>query len=190
MRYAFACARLRDLGLGLGWLGRHSTNHVLVSWALQSMCSLFTPCPQEEATLRNGNQTAMSCVKIIQECKKYEVPVSLENPRDSLLFFLPELLAECNNTHMNIVCDMCAFGTHWKKPTRLWCFGVGETQCLSLAKKCKSQRCGEGSAVCMYSGEAHVVLSGACKGEFRTRRAQEYPSAFAEHLAKAMLSGR
>ena len=154
------------------------------------MCSLFTPCPQEEATLRNGNQTAMSCVKIIQECKKYEVPVSLENPRDSLLFFLPELLAECNNTHMNIVCDMCAFGTHWKKPTRLWCFGVGETQCLSLAKKCKSQRCGEGSAVCMYSGEAHVVLSGACKGEFRTRRAQEYPSAFAEHLAKAMLSGR
>lgn len=151
------------------------------------MCSLFTPCPQEEATLRNGNQTAMSCVKIIQECKKYEVPVSLENPRDSLLFFLPELLAECNNTHeqthsagvndslchMNIVCDMCAFGTSWKKPTRLWCFGVGETQC-SLAKKCKSQRCGEG----------------ACKGEFRTRRAQEYSSAFAEHLAKAMLSGR
>lgn len=164
---ALVCATWAWAWVGLEDIQNHSTHHVLVSWALP----------------------AMSCVKIIQECKKYEVPVSLENPRDSLLFFLPELLAECNNTHeqthsagvndslchMNIVCDMCAFGTSWKKPTRLWCFGVGETQCLSLAKKCKSQRCGEGSAVCMYSEEAHAVLSGACKGEFRTRRAQEYP---------------
>ncbi len=164
-------------------------------------------CIQEKANLLNGNQCADACVRIIRECKAHKVNVVLENPRDSLLFHLPELSEVASYTeetpslmgeqklclqgfqpYLDIVFDMCCFGTEWKKPTRLYVFGVPAKLAAPLNRKCKARRLLKGESLqCQHSGKPHVQLSGAGKGGFLTKKAAEYPLPFAQALAKALL---
>ena len=161
---------------------------------------------KEKTTLADGNATAQACVNIILSCKSHNVPVALENPRDSLLFLHPAVQAaakglpqlsplegcclEAPPVNVDVSFDMCAFGAPWRKPTRLWFWNLSEADVTSLSSmKCRSHRSlTKGApAICGFSQRPHQQLTGAAKSSFRTKVAEAYPIPFAEHLARILL---
>ena len=73
--------------------------------------------------------------------------------------------------------EYCAFGTPWRKSTRL----VGFLIDLAF---CRQRRC-TGRA-CRFTGEKHLVLSGTNEaGIFRTKVAEPYPAGLCRLLALA-----
>ena len=156
--------------------------------------------------MASGNATAQACVDIILSCKSHKVPVALENPRDSLLFLHPALQAAAKGlpqlspledcclepppVNLDVTFDMCAFGTPWRKPTRLWLWNLCEADVTSLrSMKCRSHRSSRKGAPahCGFSLRPHQQLTGAVKSSFKTKVAEAYPVQFAEHLARILL---
>ena len=93
-----------------------------------------------------------ACKKIIRECKRWKIPVALENPRDSLMFWAPELLEQCEaesplmldglpleqvKSNVEIQLEMCAFECPYRKPTRLWFWNLSQTDVGPLKKNAR-----------------------------------------------------
>ena len=50
-------------------------------------CEQISTPLREKKLLQDGTATMRACKKIIRECKRRKVPIVLENPRDSLMFW-------------------------------------------------------------------------------------------------------
>ena len=102
-----------------------------------------------------------------------------------MLWDVPEVqnIEASANVHAR-VSDLCAFGTPWKKPTKLLVGNVDFADAEGLALRCTGR-----GGCCSTSGAKHVLLEGpGADGKPRTRTAQEYPKRLCTALAWALIS--
>ena len=125
--------------------------------------------------LELGNKTLRSTCTFIRCCIRAKVPIILENPQSSMMFASPPLSRLLSHPSCSCVdLTMCAFGTPWRKGTKLATWFANSTAFLN--HKCSGKKC------CSYTGRPHVVLQGQL-----CPRAAIYPPRFA-HLAAAVLA--
>ena len=104
-----------------------------------------------------------------------------ENPHSSFLWQMKsrQRLAKRKNVDFHVL-DMCAYGSRWRKRTRLLLTGVrGEAFNDKLCS---------GRGVCSYTGRPHEVLTGRRPGEhgWATLKAQAYPARFCSAVAAVL----
>ena len=68
--------------------------------------------------MKDGNRVATATVNVLTLCLKYYSPVSLANPKTSCLWRLSEIIGLCNLGRA-VDFNQCAFGSPWRKYTRL-----------------------------------------------------------------------
>lgn len=116
-------------------------------------------------------------MSILRECLRSGTPAVAENPLASLAWRLP-LFANSDSGSASVSLDFCAFGTPWKKGTRLW---SAHCHVEHLGQRCKGPpgRC--------HTGRPHVRLPGrAPDGRLRTKVAEPHPARFACATAHAL----
>ena len=90
--------------------------------------------PKERIAVDLGNATARASIQIIKNLTHHGLPVILENPINSQLFYvLQNLLRRKDCTCIST--DQCQFGARWRKRTRLCCWNIHDP--ASLARLCK-----------------------------------------------------
>ena len=126
-----------------------------------------------------GNRCLRACLRVCRACDKARVPLILENPHSSKMFYVPELvrLGEGPRKY-HAVCDQCAYGTPWRKRARFICAHLDEQDLSRIQGRCRGQR-----GICFFTEAKHHVLSGSAGGTPWTRLAQTYPSRLASDLA-------
>ncbi len=118
---------------------------------------------------------------IIQEAIQLCIPIVIENPNTSFLWSAPVLVAlaqaPCFRSHQ---VDQCAYGTRWRKRTRLWSWHCSDA--ISLRPCCTGQ------AVCSFSNKKHIVLTGrdSVSGRLWTSLACAYPMPMAWDMARML----
>jgi hypothetical protein len=127
-----------------------------------------------------SNKTAEVSADIIALCCKLGVPCALENPATSMIFsspYLSNIISHKNSS--SCVFDFCAYGTRWRRRTKVVSSHFPEI--VEISKKCSSK-----SHVCSFSGKPHVILTGADKssGRLWTAIAEPYPQALCRKLAQ------
>ena len=135
-------------------------------------------------SLRNGNSIAKAVIKILYLIMELRIPAILENPRSSRFWHLPQVKRiAAGHAASFVTCDLCQFGTKWRKRTGLLCLNLDPKKCSSvLSKMCRgSNKC------CSCTNRPHLLLSGSSPmGVPWTRLAQVYPKRFASALAKVL----
>ena len=127
---------------------------------------------------REGNLLARFCVAVAQICISVGCHFTLENPRGSWMWRLPEFVDLANHAHVHFAFfPMCAFGTNYLKRTAFltnaqWCMrSIGGLRCT-----CKKK---------------HVILQGFTtdpstgKRIKRTALAAAYPARLCKALVDA-----
>ena len=109
------------------------------------------------------------------------IPFTMENPHRSRLWICPPVLQILRR---RVVVwkeiHFCAFGTPWKKPTRV----LGVHLSLDILGWCKCVSSKRG--ICNFSGKPHVPLVGQdSQGQWRTKLAEPYPPKLTKLLATA-----
>lgn len=135
----------------------------------------------EQDQIRNGNATVRAAVCVLREFLRSGIPAVAENPLSSLAWQLPLFVHSAQSPGVrNVSFDFCAFGTPWKKPTRLW---SAHCHIEQLGKQCGGPpgRC--------HTGRGHVRLSGrGPDGRLRTKVAEPYTARLAVAAAHALAS--
>ena len=129
---------------------------------------------RDKARVREGNRQARWCARIFERLAGSGVPVAIENPASSLLWFAPPFRRLLERFSWVDV-DMCSCGTPYRKRTR---FLVANWDTEPL----KGLRCVGRRGVCSFSGLQHVELVGGSN----TRPAAAYPPALARALARGL----
>ena len=142
--------------------------------------------PLDAKTLQTSNSLARVSIALFRVCVECGVPVAMENPFRSYLWLMPEVEALWKDVEEAILVplDFCAYGTPWKKTTRIlfhgW-IGVGD-----VVRRCRARRTGKGQpTMCQYSMCAHQHLSGINREtkKWWTSVAEPYPEKLVERIA-------
>ena len=128
-------------------------------------------------------QLLLKCTCIdrgLQKLGNLALPGFQDQPR---MWYIPELMALFESAR-EITCTMCAFGTPYMKPTRLWIWNAVSVPKSPACVKCSRRKLpGQRKYVCGFTGQRHLELSGISpsgKKQFKTKTAEEYPQLFAE----------
>eukprot|EP00973_Karenia_brevis_P038825 5358119-Karenia_brevis.AAC.1 len=100
-----------------------------------------------------------------------------------MMWRAPEMLRLTCSKHAQFsVCDLCQYGTKWRKRTRLAGWHIESMH--RLMKKCS----GRGSQ-CSRTHKPHIILTGQCKHAkiLWTSLAQVYPCKFGSALASTLI---
>ena len=119
--------------------------------------------------VKDGNDSLLFVVKLIRLCLRHNVMVVVENPGSSRLWIAPEMAALVARAASDDLVDYCAFGTTWRKRTRLisWCHPLSKLPPLCTGR----------NGFCSFSGCRHEKLEGfGEKGTFKTAEASAYPN--------------
>ena len=119
-----------------------------------------------------GKQTATAAAIIIRTCISEGIPCGVENPLASMFWDAPGIKQLVTHPCAKTVsCDLCCFGTPWRKATQVVCWHVGEVSQLQ-------QRCGGKRGLCSTTLQPHQQLSGydPSTKKLWTKRAQQYPA--------------
>ena len=113
-----------------------------------------------------GNTLCAASFSIFRECRLLGCPVIVENPASSHLWRQPLVLKVRDLPGVSeVVFNMCAFGTPWRKSTRLLGCHV---DLRPLDIRCK------GRGVCTFTGSPHFTLE--MKGsKIVSKQAEVYP---------------
>ena len=120
-----------------------------------------------------GNATMRWAAAFVEAARLAKVPVVAENPATSKMW-LTSRWAKILSSAEVVVLDQCAFGTSWRKATRLASYHVS----LDFL----GARCGGTRGQCGRTGLPHIRLEGKSDKEFRTKKASKYP----EDLCRAV----
>ena len=122
----------------------------------------------------------MRVIQIVIIALSANVPVLVENPRNSLAWSEPAMLSlrqlpECHET----ILDQCQYGTKWKKGTRIVSWGA------SAPPSQLKYRCCPRGKVCSRTHKPHVQLQGKVPGTNLnwSALAAEYPKNLSRALA-------
>ena len=138
---------------------------------------------KDQWRVRLGNRLGMRVAWVIRMCRRYAIPVFLENPVKSRLWIFPPIARLLNHCSQDDYFDHCQYGSNHKKSTRV---AVWNFESQMPFEKCSGKR-----GVCSKTGVKHVPLSGIDpeSHEFRTARASAYPVSFATRWAQCMIAG-
>ena len=135
--------------------------------------------PKERIAVDLGNATARASIQIIKNLTLHGLPVILENPINSQLFYVLQNLMRRKDCTC-ISTDQCQFGARWRKRTRLCCWNIHDP--ASLARLCTGKK-----GLCSRSLQHHIVLTGSSpSGVPWSRLAQTYTPPFARAIANAL----
>ncbi len=131
--------------------------------------------------LKRGNQTMRAAIGIAKHMLKRNLPWALENPHPSKCWSIPGLKTLSADTHVDVmVVDFCAYGTPWRKRTRILVGNVAEPDLGRLANK----RCPATDGFCPFRNRKHFELTGSSHdGTPWARIAQPYPAKLCRDLA-------
>ena len=136
---------------------------------------------RDQQRVDDGNDSMRFVAQLIRLCLKHNVMVVVENPSGSRLWITPEFQKLLPLAASDDLVDYCAFGTSWRKRTRLVAWGRGLTGLPPL--------CGGRQGFCSFSGCKHVKLEGfAEKGTFMTAAASAYPTKLCRHVAPQLIA--
>jgi hypothetical protein len=78
---------------------------------------------RDQLRVTDGNDSLFFVAKLIRLCLRHNVMVVVENPGSSRLWIAPEMASLIPRAASDNMVDYCAFGTEWRKRTRLvaWC---------------------------------------------------------------------
>ena len=142
--------------------------------------------PKDAESLRLGNATMRSTLRLIKLFTRLKIPWGLENPASSNMWYVPELRRywESGIAHLATV-DQCAWKRPWRKRTRVLLYWCDPCDVSALERN----RC-TGHRVCSYTGKPHVQLTGSHPVDHKpmTLHAQEFPSGLSSTLARTLLN--
>ena len=87
-----------------------------------------------------GNATALASSSIIKAGLQRGLPCFLENPDASMLFACPAILHLLQRAHTTRV-SMCAFGTPWRKHTKIVAWNAPDFACPHCLCRSRSSVC-------------------------------------------------
>ena len=124
-----------------------------------------------------GNQLAWFSVRVMEACRKHNVPMALENPYTAWLWLLAGFKRLKRAPGMSFgYTDYCQDGTPWRKRTGIL---FSHVDLVPSFKHC----CGHGT--CSRSGKPHVQLRGAIGNKWATLVAEPYPGSLCRRWAGA-----
>ena len=125
--------------------------------------------PKDAAKVALGNKLLGLSLRIVRRCCQQRVPVSLENPRRSRIWWTPSMLGALRRHGHKVCVDYCQFGLPWQKAT---VFAVWNCPALlSLERTCRPD-----GHLCSRSWKPHKRLEGNAAGGARwTQIAEPYP---------------
>jgi hypothetical protein len=138
--------------------------------------------PKDQHKVELGNRTMRQSAEFILACIRSNTPVMLENPATSMAWLFPPIARLLKQSSCYIInLDQCAYGTPWRKATRVASWHCGTHP--ELACKCSGRK-----GICSFSKKHHIVLSGASKtaGVLWTSLAQGYPSLMSSSFARVL----
>ena len=157
-------------------------------------------CPRGLPTLSGADKVAVTLSNklgdtaqaLIDIAYKHHVPGFEENPGASYLWDQPnrKRFARLPQVVDRIV-DMCAFGTSFRKRTRLRFWHWNDfyfTTCVchsDLVAPAGASKDARRARQCEYTGRRHAVLSGIKDKEFATSQASAYPVPLCTELARS-----
>ena len=135
---------------------------------------------RDQLRVNDGNDSLSFVAKLIRLCLRHDVMVVVENPGGSRLWIAPEMASLLPRAASDHMVDYCAFGTEWRKTTRLvsWCQPLAR-----LPPRCSGKK-----GFCSFSGCKHVQLEGFAGGQFKTAAASAYPVKMCRLLAPQLCS--
>ena len=137
--------------------------------------------PHQQAAVTAGNSFLRFTASILSICRRAHIPAIVENPHASGLWRHPVLTPvwKWKETKQFVV-DYCAYGTPWRKRTRLLTMWADLSQ--------SSQRCQGSCGMCSFTGKPHVRLQGRSPGQGdRTKLAEAYPKAWCKALVRDLV---
>ena len=132
--------------------------------------------PHDQQKLEAGNALAAFAARVMDECRRRNVPVVLENPWTSRLFQQPCFVRLPKGALRTAVTDYCQDGTRWRKRTQLWAYNIDLS---GVGRLCS------GRGICSRTHLPHVTLHGKQAGTFVTAAAEPYPRPLCARLAQA-----
>jgi len=131
-----------------------------------------------------GNRLACFSFSFFLECAQRGIPAAIENPATSWVWRTKWAEHAAKQTNVKVIdFDFCAFGTQWRKRTRVMYVHVN----LDTLSSCKCS----GRGCCSFSQLPHKALEGkAPSGAFWTKIAEPYPPRLSSLLAKAYRESR
>ena len=155
---------------GAGWPGLLRNN--------QNIMGLEGFSNKDQGKIQFGNRTMAFSASVVQLAVRLGIPTGLENPATSMLCYAPDIVACLQLPHSKQVnIDFCAFGTPWRKRTKLAFWHVPDVS-PSFGHICSST-----GGRCDYSGCKHAVLKGTTHRVFWTLLAQPYPKKLCTKIA-------
>ena len=132
----------------------------------------------DQSKVTIGNKLLQVSVTIVRFCVAHNIPVTLENPMRSRLWWTPQMLRALRSLHgRKIPVDYCAYGTDWQKPT---VFAVWGSDIFSDLER----RCHRRNGLCQFTGKPHRRLEGTAPGGRNwTAVAEPYPKQLAKQFA-------
>jgi hypothetical protein len=131
--------------------------------------------------VEDGNRVMRACIHLFTTCQQKGVPAAFEQPSTSYALHTPEMLAivELPNV-VSLLVDFCAYGTRWRKRTRLILCNVDADDIERLRRR----RCTGTDGVCCFTGMRHFELAGRnAQNVLWTQIAQPYPNKLNADLA-------
>ena len=124
---------------------------------------------------------ARGVTRFFRQCRRYRVPFLWENPLTSIQWWTPAAQQVASWPHtQDVTVHYCAYGTRWRKPTKLRCHRLRSAH--KLAATCQGRR------ICQYTGKPHIVLQGRDENNTNwTLRAQPYPPQLARRMADVFI---
>ena len=139
----------------------------------------------DQTKVEEGNKLANLSAEILNICYRNGIPCSLENPATSRIWKLTCFSRLLKRKHMrSINLDFCAYGTPWRKRTKLMFAWV---DLRVLAHICTSKH-----GICDFTHKKHQVLEGKKPGTSIcwTAIAEPYPRSLCTAWSKCFLNQR
>ena len=135
--------------------------------------------PQDMERLRIGNLLLKASARVVQRCWRHRIPVTLENPRRSRIWWTPIMITLLKRGR-RFSLDYCCFGMTWQKSTSFAAWGLPELENIAICCQPKQN-------VCSTSGKRHRRLEGrAAAGIDWTLLAEPYPWKLVHQIAETV----
>ena len=141
---------------------------------------------KQRVKVDHANSVIRAVINIIKDLNRYRIPWIIENPWQSLLWWIPFFTDMMSTPYVHrIVSDFCRFGRPWRKRT---VFISGHVDFQDLGRL--NLQCGGTRGFCPSNqGRRHFVLEGSNeRGVKWTKVAEAYPPSVSKALAFALSS--
>ena len=131
--------------------------------------------------VRIANDLFFRTLRLIKIANDHNVPWTLENPKTSRVWLVPQVRNLVEHGASFFAADFCQYKMPWRKATLFLASGLPGLACLKT--------CSGSFGLCSATKKRHIVLQGRdASGTFLTHRAQPYPLDLCNIIARVVTS--